>query len=432
MNSVDRLLKSALCVAGLTVASGVSAVDIGYSLGYSGIFTDNPRQEPDPMEDEWINNANFGFELEQAGTGLEAEIDSRFTFSNFSNDTRDDVLRGNFDGAAIWHIRPSSLEWHFTNIFGTLNIDDTQSANPIDNQQNSNAFSTGPRFFFRIGQRNTIQLDLRWEDYYFEESDLDSERVGGLVSWIRPLSQRATSTIGLGGSSVDFDDMEAADDFDRVDLFWVGEFESSKSDLKLQFGGTDISSEGPEDSSGPTGEIEWSRQLAEESNLNIVIGSGFSDTGTSLLEGAFDRPDVGEVQVNPNPFRRSHAQIIYSREAAAGALILPAFGTDIDFDVDTEDTNDRQIVGATIGYRRPLTARAVLALSGRWGMTEFTDVDRDDDDLRASLTFDYRLTPSLTLTVGGEWSDRDSTDPVSNFEEVRGEIGIAYGRDLAD
>ena len=427
-NSVDYILKSA-CVFALMAASSVSAVDMGYSLGYTGIFTDNPRQEPVPIDDEWINTANFGFELEQVGAGLEAEIDSLFSYSNFSNDTRDDVLRGNFDGALIWHIRPSSLEWQVQNIFGSLAINDTQTENPVDNQQDTNAFSTGPRFYFRVGERNTLQLDLRWEDYYFEESIIDSQRVAGLVSWVRPLSPRSVSTVGLGGSAVEFQNPGAADDFDRADVFWLGEFESSRSELSLQVGYTDIQTDGPVDSSGPTAEIDWNRTLGGDSSLNILVSSGFTDTGAALLEGAFDRPDVGGVQVNANPFRRTNGEITYRREAAAGSLDFSVFATDIEF--DTGGT-DRQVVGATAGYRRPLTARATLTFSLRYGMTEFVDVNRDDDDLRASLAFNYLLTPALTFTVGGSWSDRESTDPLSTFDEARGEIGITYGKGLAN
>lgn len=425
-NSVDHLLKGAGYLLAFMAASSASAVDIGYSLGYTGIYTDNPRQESADGMDEWINNANLGFELEQKGAGLEAEIDSLFTFSNFKNDTRDDVLRGDFDGVAIWHIRPGGLEWQFQELFTSLAITDQQSENPI-NQQNTNAFSTGPRFYFRVGERNTLQLDLRYEDYFFEESPLDSQRLAGLISWIRPLSPTVTSSVNFGGSTVDYENQGVADNFDRVDLFWRGEFESSSSELILQFGGTDIKSDGPEDSSGATGEIDWNRTLGAESSLRILLSSDFTDTGDALFEGAFDRPDVGGVQVNANVFRRTHGELTYRRDAAAGALDFSVFATKTDF--ETGGT-DRQAAGATAGYRRPLTARATATLSLRYGMTEFDQINRDDDDIRATLGFDYLLSQALTLTVGGSWSERDSTDPISNFEEVRGEIGITYGRPL--
>ena len=427
-NSFGCWRKVVAFVACAMSATGGWAADIGYSIGYSGIFSDNPRQESADGDDEWINNANLGFELEQKGAGLEAEIDSLFTFSNFSNETRDDVLRGNLDGTAIWHIRPGSFEWQVQELFSSLAITDQQSENPI-NQQDTNAFSTGPRFYFRVGERNTLQLDLRYEDYYFEESIIDSQRAAGQISWIRPLSPRATSSIALAGSSVSFDNQGAADDFDRVDLFWQGEFESSAAELTVQIGGTDIDSEGDTDSSGVTGEIDWNRSLGQESSLRVLLSSDFTDTGDALLEGAFDRPDVGGVQVNANVFRRSHGEITYRRDAAAGALDLSVFATDVNF--DTGGT-DREVVGATLGLRRPLTARATATLSFRYGMTEFVDINRDDDDMRAALSFDYLLTPSLTLSFGGSWSERDSTDPLSTFEEVRGEIGITYGRALAN
>ena len=419
-------LKGVGCAIAVVAASSASAVDLGFSLGYGGIYTDNPTQVPVPPQNEWIHNANFGFELEQEGAGLEAGIDSAFSFSSFVNDTRDDVLRGDLDGAAIWHARPGSLEWHVQNVFGSVAIDELQSQNPI-NEQNTNAFSTGPRFMFKLGERNTIQVDLRWEDYYFEESLIDSQRLGGLVSWVRPLSATFISSVGLGGSTVEFDDPFTADDFERTDLFWKGEYESTASNLTMEYGYTDIRSDGPVDSSGPTALIDWSRQLGGESTLSIEVSSGFTDTGAALLERAFERPDVGGVQVNANPFRRTHAEITYGRDAAAGALDLSAFATDIEFDTGG---NDREVVGAVAAYRRPMTARATLTMALRYGMTEFVDLVREDDDLRAALAFDYLVTPSLTLTVGGSWSDRQSTDPDSDFEELRGEIGITYSRGL--
>lgn len=417
----DLLAAALPLILGLGVLPSAYAVNIGYSAGYTGTYSTNTRNVAGEGPDDLINNFNVGFDLEQQGSGLSAEIDSLFNFQQYTKDTIDDVLRGNLDAEAIWFVRPGSFEWHITDVFGSTAISDLQSGNP-SNEQNTNAFSTGPRFFFRVGARNKLQLDFRYENYAFERSGLDSDRVGGLFSWGRPLSETAEISFNIAGSMLTYS-QEAADDIDRIDVYWQGDFERSAGQLTLAIGGSKIQSEGPDDPSGITGRIDWTRQLGGNSTLSANVSSEFTDTAAALLEGLFDRPDIGSVQINSETFRRSNAELSYSRDTAQNAVTLLVFGTDIDFE---SGNTDRRIFGATGVYRRPVSARTTINFGLRYGNTDFDILNREDKDWRANMGVSYLLRQTLTLDVGGSWSDRDSTDPLFSYKEIRGEVGITY------
>ena len=62
-------------------------------------------------------------------------------------------------------------------------------------------------------------------------------------------------------------------------------------------------------------------------------------------------------------------------------------------------------------------------------MYDYLDQDREDDDLGAGLTLNYRLSRTLTLAGQYEYSNRESTQAISEYSENRVLFYIYYGRD---
>ncbi len=397
--------------------AAADAADVAYAMSYTGDYTNNFRLETENDDDEFTNNYRLGFTVDQEGASVEASIDAWANYQQYTKDERGNETQGYLDLTSVWHARPGTFDWHLRNRFRQVPVDDAEIDVP-DNRQNSNTLSTGPDFIFRVTPADTIRLESRYVNYYFEDTERDSQGHSTSLRWIRALSARSSSSINATYSGTDFDNDMLSPDFERIDAYWAGEFTRNDNTLSINLGVTSLDREGDaEDVDGFMGSLAATRALSSRSTLSFDVSSEYSDTG---------RANAGDVPAffDGDIFYRTDASLILRRDNPEGfGFGLRAHGADIDF----EDLGrDREIYGGSVDVTRRISNRLNVNARVNYTETDFSDATRTDKDWDANIVFNFQWTRATVVFLGGNWRERDSDDPFDTYDEAGAIVGFRY------
>ena len=128
--------------------------------------------------------------LAQSRSRLEVAALGALEFQKYQGDTFDNDLVGNFRGRAIGTLVPERLRWLGEYYFGQTRINGFAPPTPA-NRQNVSAFSTGPSVNQAVGASNRLRADLRYTDFHYEISRLNTRRVELRGALVHDLSSRA-------------------------------------------------------------------------------------------------------------------------------------------------------------------------------------------------------------------------------------------------
>lgn len=89
-----------------------------------------------------------------------------------------------------------------------------------DNEQNTNALSTGPNYRLHVNRHNNIDLEGRYETFYFEQTNADNDRLNAAARWLYEQTSIFTLGVNYEMESVFFDTNDIYN-YDRYDVFLV-------------------------------------------------------------------------------------------------------------------------------------------------------------------------------------------------------------------
>ena len=93
--------------------------------------------------------------------------------------------------------------------------------------------------------------------------------------------------------------------------------------------------------------------------------------------------------------------------------------------VDGEDTRKTTTGFARLGHRLTLGSRSAISSSITYRISDYSDFDRTDRDLGASLSFGYRLTEHAFFNAGYRFSRRDSDEDDAEYYRNLISLGVS-------
>lgn len=397
------------------------ALEFDYSVGYEVERSDNIFRVPTNEESELINRLGFDFLLEQEGSTLNAHLEGSIDYAHYAENTSDDEFLPELNILSTWKIRPGTLEWQVENYTRQVAIN-TAGADTPSNRQTTNVFQTGPDITFRLDSASSLQAEARYGDYYFEDSDSGSTRYLYALRYIRGGSV-VKSALNAEYTSVEYES-SAGVDFNRLNTYASAEWQRGRNELVANLGWTEVDRDGSQDGDGFLARLLWNHELTSRSTVYLSGSTETTDSGSFIqridLSGigtggiGFDSPDIVDTK---------RAEAGYAREGGTWSQAVRAYVIDLDYE---DEPNDRDIGGIAMDFGIPLSSTSTITLLLGYSETDWTDLGRDDTDKRASLLFRHFLTPRLRLSAGGGWNDRQSTDPLEEYTDIRLFAGVDY------
>lgn len=403
---------------------GVDAAELEYGFEAGVGTTDNIRRAPVGEQDETILTAGVDFALTREEGRMHADVDVDLSYFDYEDETYGGEVTGMAQADLRFLIVPGRFEWVLLDSFGQSQLDPFVPVTP-DNLENFNYATTGPDVTLRLGSTGRITLFGRYSETQFEDSGLDDERLLGGLSLGRELSPRSEISLNATSERVEFDDPALAGGYDRQSAFIRYETEGARTNIGVEAGYTELHDNGSTNSS-PLFEIEVSRELSARTSLTLRGTVRSSDASTALRGGEVGGgfPGVPEQVSTADPFETSQVSLGWNFVAQRTSVFLSATHDESRYESATSLDRQRQLYQALI--RRQFTPRVSVAAQASHATTDYDSALQEDDDTQFGLSLSWNFTGRLFLDFSVNQFERDSTNPLTDFEETRAFVRLAW------
>jgi hypothetical protein len=367
-----RLLACAIAaLSPVLLTPTAHAVQIDYRAGIGVEYNDNVNlNDTDPVG-ATILEPELAFGIRQEGSTVQASAEGLVQYHDYLSGPYASEFRSQLASHLNWTMAPERLN---------LTIEDYLAVQPIDvlaadtpsNQQQTNVFAIGPTLGFRMGSTVRGQAELRYiNSYADEDKEFNSNRVAGALRAIKDLDPSSAVSANLTDEHIAFTDSSATSpDYDRTSLFGRYSRKWTRFDMTFDLGYSWLNYSGHEadDRSSPLlhGTFGW--KATDRGTLTLDFSHQYSDAASSMMV-------VSDI----------------------GATIPTSIATG-DATVTSEAFLENRI-GLGYAYQG---VRAGFGVSPYYRKQEYVNADGLDQDARgATVTFSWRLRPTLTFGANG-------------------------------
>lgn len=410
---------SLLCGA-LAMASPSGYAQLEIIGGQSARFTDNARKAPtnenSDVESRTYLTANYVTDPGQCS----ASFSGTLAYSIWQDSSFDDETNANMNLDSECELA-TGLFWDLDNNLREVSQDTTQSDTP-NNRTRKNVFSTGPRYIWRVGSRDSITFNTRFEDTEFEEPDeVDSQRYIGSAAWSHLFSQTLSGGINSSYTVTEFD-TGAEVSVKTVRTTFAKEWATTSlsgafgiSEIETEFGSTSQTSD------GFVGEINLTRKVNPSTNWYLRAARELTDR-TSSFDIRFEEFEFNlneSISVETTSASTGFNKRFSDRSGLNGEL----FANQSDL-LETDELEES--VGLNLRYFRPITDRVTgnTRLGYRYSM--FGEDDSHNELVRLELGLDYQASRELSLS--GQLGHEQKTSDVASreYDELWLQLGVEY------
>lgn len=320
-------------------------------------------------------------------------------------------FQANLAARLNWHLVDESLDWIFENVASGSPIDLAGLSTP-ENRQQTNVFSTGPRWVVRPGAAWSGLFDARYIHSYAEDSDaFNSDRLALAARAVRRLGGGRQISAGVEATEARYrDDEFSAADYQRFDL--VGRYRTTRADLDLDLaaGRTRIDLDRGERIEGNLFRARLIWTMADRHSLFASAGHELSDSVRQLAAGIeqLDLPMAGNqrLRIGNEFYELDHLSAGWRSRFGTMDASVTASWRDYQFELDPLLDMEEHSLDLGLTW----TVTPTMSLEGGVGLDRrrFRIGDQRDTDVRASLFAVRRFNPRWSGRVGAMRHQRDS------------------------
>lgn len=405
---------STVCVCFLSL--NAHALETDYSLSYAAAYSDNIRQAPDNEESELIHTLGAGLNLSETNRRINSVLRLNLLYNIYSDDTFENDVVGTVDTNNTFYLIPGTLRWVLDDSLGYVIIDNTGNNTP-QNYQQVNYFSTGPIFTAGITSVDDIELESRYENYYEEVTNGDSERILYGLRWIHRFSPTSRLSTNYQFVESRFDDNVNNIDFDRHDAFMRYESGGRASQYFVELGRTRVERVNQVETEGGRGSVGYTKQVTRSTTLSLTYRNELSDAADELSVLQQTAPGTGvgvQVGSSTDLVRIQRGEIQYRIRGSLSEIGLRYFKEDLDFQ---ETAADEIVQGVGLDFAYRFSDRSNMRVNLYFEEEDFLDINRLDKTTSALAAYNFIIRRNITLSVNAAHFERDSTDSTSSYTE---------------
>lgn len=447
MNKTSSYLTTRLIsgFAYLTFSASSLALDYSVDIGAGVEHQDNAAKTTIKQSDNG-HTAKAGLNIEENSKTLELEVDYDVNHTDYNDNIISD--RTTFVGNTSLKWTPSEelFSWSLSH-----NIRDTianrRFNNNIDNSQQRSDFSTGPTLKFKLSKRDRLVVDASYQQVDFDtpentsitNNNADSMRAGGGLKWARSINDISQLQAGVAYSEVERDELNQNTKLTRYYIGYTSQLAKTNYSLKIgsnkskressaSNNGLFVNAQGSFNLNGHTIDAIANRQQTETGigtfvdNISQANNTSSQQALNALSNNGYNVSDTVEL---------SSALLRYSANAFCERCNYYAEVAYTEQDYNNGDTFDQEVFRYALGYNINFSRRLSLETFINQEKTEFIDNDESDSIVNASLTINYKLTPTLRLSLTGRYENRGIEEGTSNsnrnsYDNTTGLLTLHY------
>ncbi len=399
-------------------AAGAAATEYEYGLTAGIGRSDNVTRVPANEQEETIAMAGLELRANRHGGRVDANADVDLYFHDYQDDTFDDEFSGLANAEVQFKLVPDRFTWVATDNFGQATTEPFEPSTP-DNRENINYFTTGPDLTFHLGSFGDLTTFARYTSTNFEVSEFDDQRLLGGVSVGRDVSSRGNLSLNATTERIEFDEPDSGSNYDRHSLFFRYEFDGARTRLRADGGVSEIHDLGST-ISNPLLEVDLARSVSARSTLTLRGGIRSADAASALRYGLIPgggTPGRPEQVSSTDPFETRHAAIIWQFSGLRTELMLLA---SLEKEVHERETDlDRKRNFFRAVAEREIGSRFSVRAQASFYRFDFENGGQQDDETELALYLSWNAAGRFHVEADVEQVSRDSTDPLTDFDETR-------------
>lgn len=411
------------------------AVRLDYALEFGVLHSDNIAFTADNQVSETVLIPHLNFSISESSSSVLAEVSGVLEYRNYRDGSFGSEFRGNLNGLVNWTLLPERLNWFFNDNLGLYPVS-LRDPDVPGNLQQTNVFSTGPTFRFRVTPTLLGQAEMRFSDSHAEENGaFDSRRYSAALRGLYDLS----STRNLGGNiefqQVDFDDDLLARDYTDVSAFVSYTQALSQLDLNASLGYSHLDFDRGGNSSGPLARLGLDWRISANSTLGFAVADQYTDaatsisTGTADFDAGFGGVDVGGAAITPDVYRERRVSSTYQLQGARlNFAALLRYGTYRYEEAPAALANDRDELGAGLNLGYLLRPTLTLGANAEATRREFNESDLTDRNYRYGVYLTQRMTRHLSWRADIARNERHSSVNADSYDENSVYLRFTYTR----
>lgn len=431
-------MRLAAAVAFALAPGAASAWDVDWALGLGLEYSDNIARTAGDERSDVILVPHAEFSVREQGTRVQLDAVGHVEYRHYLDNTFGDELRAELAGRANFVISPERLAWTVEDYLAQEPIDVFAADRP-DNTQRVNVFVTGPTARFRLAPATFLQAEARYIDTWAEETEFfDGHRYAAALRFLRETSEISRFALNAEAQRARFEsDTAFTPDYDRYDVYARYEREGARLTLRGNLGWTWLEFEGRDDVGAPNALVEARWELTPVSTIDATLAQRYTDTAQDIVSATpavrlatpLPLTDARRTTVTADVFEERRAEAGWSRQGDRLFMRVGAFYREQDYENLGE--LDAESVGASFDVAWRLSARQTLSGFAFVDDRDFTTIDRDDRDRVVGVRWRWQWLERVWLGAELAHTDRRSSDPLQEFDELRALVTITYTRNPA-
>lgn len=403
-------------VISLSLVPGVSPVqarDLKLSAGLSYEYNDNIFLQSANEQSETILHAMFSADYTRESAAHETSLRLVADHRDYQDDAYEDETVFSSSLSSVLNLTKQRIFWDILNIYDNVQTDRTTLDTP-SSRENTNYFSTGPRFILLTNSKNMLSLGIKYEDTYYEISDVDFTGYRTDMQYERHISRTLLMRLSAAYGEREFDNDTLNENYARTDAFITLAKKFRTSSLEADVGQTYINPDTNPSSDENLYRLRYENQLGKRTRLELRYTQELSDFSTTFAAGSVGGDGLSDIR--SELFLLKEAGLALIRSFPRSSLRMDVIYSDRDYSLDTLDTRD---VLSRLSFTSEITSGLEMRLAGSYSDFRYTGGSRNDELTSWTAGIIKRLPPSFDMHVELNYRENDSTDTGFDWDERR-------------
>ena len=432
---VRRCLARSTAFALAAFAVPAPAWQINYSVDMAAGYSDNINQSSIDPQGTALLIPRLNFDATEAGEVLQARATGQVEYRAYLDGDFSNELRGQVAALATWIIFPKRLLFDFEDYAAVEPVNVLQPNAP-GNQQQTNVFTLGPTFQFRLWQTLNGQAELRFTNSTASETkEFNSNRGLAALRAIKDLSPLDKLSLNLEYQDVHFTDVSGGPDYTRADGFLRYEKKLTELDIDIAGGYSQLNfADNAGSDSGPYGRAVATWHATPSNTFTVGALRHYADASQDLiidpaaLAASISGGGivVGSTAINSEVYLEKRFDAGWQYKSARWGVYVDPYYKRLRYLLDPALDQNTHGVLAGISYKpRPLWT---LAFDAYEEARDYTSLVRRDEDIRLDLSFTDQLSRHWGYRVDLIRNQRNSDAIDQGFRENVGFFTLIFTR----
>jgi len=407
-------------IAGLLFISIAAIAAPTDSLKFSvGLFyenSDNIHHVPQNEVSENIVHTLFSASYIKSAATFAADFNINIDHTNYLQNAFPDQIVASSILNLSATLSKRRMYWNFYNKYDRVRRDYTSADIPT-NQENTNYFSTGPKFIFFKNAKQSWDADLNYVHFYTEKSDSDYNGYVFNTAYLRNITRTFAFSLNADHSDRRYTYAPASDNYQKTDLV-VGLTKLTRlSSSTIQVGKTHINTNSTDNHDDSIFRVYY--RYGGNTNINMSYRREIGDFSAQYAGATIANSGGILPAISNKLFLLKEGQFSAIKKFDRSSLSYSYIYFSSDYSDVTLDSVRKT---NQINYIYDLTSTVSMRAVGVYTEYDFVGVGRYDITRRYIINFTKKFMDTYDIGFNVQYTNSGSTD--SNFTYKERRVGL--------